>query len=107
VRVNEPLICRSVELHLSGYAGTEGQYTVTLLAVRDPGYGLVVVAGFLLLLGLTVGFNFPHCWIHARVEPEGTLRLAGRTDERAGDFGREFAALVTEIERNGMVTNVR
>ena len=107
VRVNEPLICRSVELHLSGYAGTEGQYTVTLLAVRDPGYGLVVVAGFLLFLGLTVGFSFPHCWIHARVGPEGTLRLAGRTDERAYNFGHEFAALVKEIERSGMVTHVQ
>jgi hypothetical protein len=88
---------------------------VTLLTVHDPGYGVVITAGFLLLLGLTVSFNFPHCCIHARIEPqgacpelaegacpelaEGTLRLAGRADRRACGFGREFEALVEEIKR--------
>jgi cytochrome c biogenesis protein len=97
VRVNEPLIYNSIGFHLRGYTGTEGQHTVILLAVRDPGYGLVIVAGLLLLLGLTVSFHFPHCRVYARMEPEGTLRLAGRADRRAHDFGREFAALVQEI----------
>jgi hypothetical protein len=72
---------------------------VTLLVVRDPGYGLVVTSGLLLLLGLTVSFNFPHCWVHARIEPQGTLRLAGRADRRACDFGRGFASLVEQIGR--------
>jgi cytochrome c biogenesis protein ResB len=107
VRVNEPLAHNSVGLHLSGYDGTEGRYTVTLLAVRDPGYGLVIAAGFLLLLGLTVSFHFSHCWVHARLEADGTLRLAGRADKRAYDFGREFAALVEGIERDGIATRVR
>ncbi len=102
VRVNEPLVYNSVGFHLRGYAGTEGQHTVTLLAVRDPGYGLVIVAGFLLLLGLTVSFHFPHCRVYARAEPEGTLRLTGRADKRAFDFEREFTALVKEIERDGI-----
>jgi cytochrome c biogenesis protein len=105
-QVNEPLIYNSIGFHLRGYAGTEGQYTVTLLAVRDPGYGLVIVAGFLLLLGLTVSFHFLHCRVHARVEPEGTLRLAGRADKRACDFRRELTALVEEIERDGIATRV-
>ena len=99
IRVNEPLICSSVGLHLRGYGGTEDRYSVTLLAVRDPGYTLVVVAGFLLLLGMTTSFNFPHCWVHARIEPEGTLRLAGRAERRACDFGREFTALVEELRQ--------
>jgi len=99
IRVNEPLICGSVGLHLRGYGGTENRYSVTLLAVHDPGYAPVVVAGFLLLLGLTVSFNFPHCWVHARIEPEGTLRLAGRAERRACDFGREFTALVEELRQ--------
>jgi len=99
VRVNEPLPCGAIGLHLSGYGGGEGRYSVTLLAVHDPGYGPVIAAGFLLLLGLTVSFNFPPCWVHARIEPEGTLRLAGRADRRACDFGREFAALVEELEQ--------
>ena len=46
-----------------------------------------------------MSFNFPHCWVHARIEPEGVLRLAGRADRRAYDFGREFEALVKEIKR--------
>jgi cytochrome c biogenesis protein len=94
IRVNEPLIYGGVGLHLQAYAEASNGYSVTLLAVHDPGYSLVIAAGFLLLLGLTVSFNFPHCRIHARIEPEGTLRLAGR---RAWDFGREFALLVEEI----------
>ena len=97
VRVNEPLTYGGVGLYLRGYAGTEGRHSVTLLAVRDPGYSPAIVAGFLLLLGLTVSLNFPYRCVHARIEPEGTLRLAGRAERRACDFGREFALLVEEL----------
>ena len=97
VRVNEPLNYGPVWLYLQGYAETPDGCSVTLLAVRDPGYGVVITAGFLLLLGLTVSFNFPHCWVHARIEPDGTLRLAGRASRRAYDFEREFTSLVEEI----------
>jgi cytochrome c biogenesis protein ResB len=96
-RVGEPLTHGPVGLVLQGYADAPGGTSVALLAVRDPGYGAVVVAGLLLLFGLTVSFNFPHCWVHARVDPDGTLRLAGRADRRACDFEREFAALAEEI----------
>ncbi|MEE9618327.1 MAG: cytochrome c biogenesis protein ResB, partial [Anaerolineae bacterium] len=123
VRVNEPLNYGSVRLYLQAYAGTPDGYSVTLLAVHDPGYGMVITAGFLLLVGLTVSFNFPHCCVHARIEPEGacpatastrggelaegacpevaegTLRLTGRADRRACGFEREFEALVEEIKR--------
>lgn len=99
VQLNEPLSHGGVSFVLHSYTGTEGRYSVTLLAVYDPGYGLFVVAGFLLLFGPTVSFNFPHCWIHARVDSEGGLRLAGRADRRAWGFEREFAALVEEIGR--------
>jgi cytochrome c biogenesis protein len=99
IQVNEPLTYNGIGLHLHGYGGTEGRYTVTLLVVRDPGYGPVIAAGFLLLLGMTVSFNFPHCWVHVRIEPEGTLRLAGRAGRRAYDFGREFAALVEDLAK--------
>jgi cytochrome c biogenesis protein len=99
VRVNEPLNYRGVQLLLQAYAETPDGISVTLLAVRDPGYGPVVVAGFLLLLGTTATLNFPHSWVHARIEPEGTVRLAGRAGRRAHGFGREFAALVNEIRQ--------
>ncbi len=97
VRVNEPLFYGPVRLYLQAYAESPDGYSVTLLAVHDPGYGVVIAAGFLLLLGLTVSFNFPHCWVHARIEPEGMLRLAGRADRRAWGFGREFETLVKEL----------
>jgi cytochrome c biogenesis protein ResB len=99
VRVNEPLNYCGVQLLLQAYAETPDGTSVTLLAVRDPGYGPVVAAGFLLLLGMTVTFNFPHCRVHTRIEPQGTVRLAGRADRRAHGFGREFAALVDEIRQ--------
>ena len=99
IRLNEPLVYGPVGLYLRSYAGTEGRYSVRLLAVHDPGCGLVIAAGFLLLLGMTVSFNFPHCCVRARSEPGGWVCLAGRADRRACDFGREFALLVDEIER--------
>jgi len=99
LRLNEPLVYRRIGVYLLSYEGTEGSYSVTVLAVRDPGYGLVVGAGFLLLLGLTVSFHFPHCWVHLRVGPAGALRLAGRAGRRAYDFGREFAALADELRQ--------
>ena len=99
VRVNGPLNYKGVRLLLQAYAETPDGARVTLLAVRDPGYGPVIAAGFLLLLGMTVTFNFPHCCVHARIGPQGTLRLAGRADRRACDFGREFAAFVEGVER--------
>jgi cytochrome c biogenesis protein ResB len=100
VRVNEPLVLGPVGFHLVGYGGMEGSYSVTLLAVHDPGYGLVIVAGLLLLLGMTASFSFPHCWVRARIEPDGTLRLAGWADRQGYGFGREFVALAEEVERS-------
>ena len=97
VQVGEPLTFGPVGLVLQGYADAPDGTSVALLAVCDPGYRPVVAAGLLLLLGLTVSFNFPHCWVHARIDPDGTLRLAGRADRRACDFGREFTALAGEI----------
>ena len=107
VRVNEPLAYNAIRFYLRGYAETGSAHTITLLAARDPGYGLVAAAGLLLLLGLTVSFNWPHCRVHVRVEPGGVLRLAGRAGRRAWDFGREFEALVEEFEGDGAVTIAR
>jgi cytochrome c biogenesis protein len=98
VRVNEPLTYGGLGLYLHSYGEKDGQYSVTLLVVHDPGYSLVITAGFLLLLGLTVSFNFPRCWIQARIESNGVLRLAGWAERRACDFGYEFKAIVKDLE---------
>jgi len=99
VGVNRPLSYEGIGFYLQSYEASEDGYRVTLLAVYDPGYGLVIAAGFLLLLGLTVSFNFPHCWLYARIDPEGTMRLAGRAERWACDFGREFIGLVEKLQR--------
>jgi cytochrome c biogenesis protein ResB len=98
VRVNEPLTFGDIAIYLQSYQEIEEGFSVTLLAVHDPGYGPVIAAGFLLLLGLVVIFNFPHCSIHAQIKSEGTLCLAGEAERCAYDFGHEFAALVKEIK---------
>jgi cytochrome c biogenesis protein len=98
VEVNRPLTYRGVTSYLSGYAGAGEEVTLTLLAARDPGYSLVVAAGFLLVLGLTLTFNFPRAWIQARVDAGGALQLAGWAGRGAWDFEREFDALVKELE---------
>jgi cytochrome c biogenesis protein ResB len=98
VGVNKPLAYAGVGFYLRGYGETQSGHAVTLLAVRDPGYAPVILAGFLLLLGLTVSLNFPRSWIKARVEPAGRLQLAGWAERRACDFGREFTTVVGEME---------
>ncbi len=99
IRVNQPLDYGAISFHLRSYEGTEGSYTFTLLAVYDPGCGVVIAGGLLLLLGLTVSFNFPHCRVHARVEPDGTLSLAAWADRRAWGFERELAGLADELKQ--------
>jgi hypothetical protein len=97
--VGVPLAYGRTGFYLGGYGGTEGHTNVTLLVARDPGYGLVIAAGFLLLLGMAVSFNFPYACVRARIGPPGTLCLAGQAGRRAHDFEREFAGLVEEIGR--------
>jgi cytochrome c biogenesis protein ResB len=98
LEVNAPLAYKGTGLYLHAYSAREGGYGVILLAVHDPGYGLVIAAGFLLLLGLTASFNFPRGWIQARLLPDGTLHLAGWADRRAYHFQNEFAMLVEDVQ---------
>jgi cytochrome c biogenesis protein ResB len=99
IKVNEPLVHGSLGLHLLGYGDARTDYSVTLLVVQDPGYSVVISAGFLLFMGLAMSLNFPRSWIQARVDPDGTLRLAGWAERQAAEFEREFAALVGELGR--------
>jgi cytochrome c biogenesis protein ResB len=98
IELNHPVIYRGIAFSLQGYAPTGEQHRVTLRAVRDPGYALVVVAGFLMFLALTVSLNFPDVCVHVRIEPGGTLRLAGQADHRAWGFGVQFGGLVRELD---------
>lgn len=99
VAVNRPLALPGVRLYLSGYQPAGAGNTVTILAVHDPGYGLVVAGGILFLLGLTVALAFPHCSVHVRIAADGTLRLAGFADRGAAGFDREFAGLAAALRK--------
>lgn len=99
MRVNQPLTYQGIGLYLQGFSLQDDGYSLTLLAAYDPGYAPVLAAGFLTLLGLTVSFNLPHCCIHARIDPEGAVWLAGRADRRACDFERQFADIVAHLKR--------
>ncbi|MCX7682880.1 MAG: cytochrome c biogenesis protein ResB, partial [Anaerolineae bacterium] len=87
-----------LHIYLTGYAGSEEGYRVTLLVVHDPGYGPVLIAGFLLLIGLTVSLNFPPVRVQVQGDAEGIL-LTGRCERRAWEFEREFSAIVGEAQQ--------
>ena len=70
-------------------------YTL-LIAKRDPGQGIVWGAFASLILGLTITFYLPRRRIWARLGPDGSLALVGRSD-RYVDFDREFGRLVDDL----------
>ncbi len=70
-------------------------YTL-LIAKRDPGQGIVWTAFASLILGLTITFYLPRRRVWARLGPDGSLALVGRSD-RYVDFDREFGRLVDDL----------
>ena len=100
VRVNHPMSRAGVSYYLQSYRLSETQACdVTLSAVYDPGYGLVVAAGLCLLLGVTLTFHFPHRRIWARLGPSGEAALVGSTDWDKERFAQQFEALVADLEQ--------
>jgi len=121
VRVNDPLTYRGVSFYLYSYgpagqvraADAEGQPVplqvesgfefaldryIVLQVVHDPGFKLVVLAGFLVVGGLIFSFYFPHNRLWARVTAD-ELWLAGRTERDAMGFEKEFAGLVEGLKK--------
>jgi len=98
ISVNEPLTYAGISFYLQGFERGETGNTITLLAVYDPGYTPIIIAGFLLLLGISVTFNFPHCVIYGRIESGNLLRVAGSAERWASDFGAEFSDLVEKFQ---------
>jgi cytochrome c biogenesis protein ResB len=101
ISVNNPRDFAGVDFYLMGYSRSEpdNQTTLELLAKYDPGFYLVVISGLLLLLGMCLSFYFPPSCVHARIEGEQLLSLAGQANRRAYDFGVEFDHLVEELAR--------
>ena len=71
---------------------------IVLQVVHDPGFKWVILAGFLVMGGLITSFYFPHKRLWARVTAE-ELKLAGRTEQDAVGFEREFADLVEKLKK--------
>ena len=99
IRINEPLTYAGVSFYLQGFTRTEAGDTITLLAEHDPGYTPIILAGFLLLLGISVTFNFPYSVIYGRIELGSQLRLAGSAERWASDFETEFDTLVERFQQ--------
>jgi cytochrome c biogenesis protein len=72
---------------------------IVLQVVHDPGFKLVVLAGFLVVGGLIFSFYFPHKRLWARVTAD-ELWLVGRTKRDAVGFEKEFAGLVEGLRRD-------
>jgi cytochrome c biogenesis protein len=99
VGVNQPAAAGGTRLYLQGYRPVDDAHSVTLAAVYDPGYGLVVTGGLLFLAGIVVALYFPRSSVHVRIARGGVLRLCGWADRRAYDFDREFAELSARLCR--------
>ncbi|MCD6289448.1 MAG: cytochrome c biogenesis protein ResB [Anaerolineae bacterium] len=99
ISVNKPLHYHGVNLLLHSYAAHGHGSEITLLAVHDPGYPLVIAGGILLLLGMTISFYLPHCRIYAQAQREGMLHIAAIPDRYVCDFGREFDDIVNELQK--------
>ncbi len=113
VRINEPLTYRGLSFYLSSYgpvqvpgtsevpgtleAQNELEYYIVLMAVHDPSFGPLIVASFLMVVGLVVSFYFPHRRIWARVRG-GQVSLAGLTDRDAVGFEGEFKTVVRWLD---------
>jgi cytochrome c biogenesis protein len=68
-----------------------------LMAVRDPGFLPVIVAGLLLLVGLVMSFYFPFQRVWVKIPATGETIMAGVADRNREDFSRQFAGLVEEV----------
>jgi cytochrome c biogenesis protein ResB len=101
IGVNRPAAELGTRLILQSYSPVGSRYAVSLLAVHDPGYPVVVAGGLLFLASIVVTLYFPRSAVHVRLARSGALRLAGWADRRATDFDREFADLAAALVSTG------
>jgi cytochrome c biogenesis protein len=96
IRVNEPLRFRGLGIYLTGFRQEEAGTRLALQVARDPGAGIALAGGLLLLAGATAAVYLPRQRIYARLEREQTL-LTIRSSGRADEPEAELAQLVEEL----------
>ena len=72
-----------------------GDFTL-LIAKRDPGQGLVLIAFACLIAGITITFYRPRRRVWTRLAPDGRLEIVWRSD-RYVDVEREFGRLLDQL----------
>jgi hypothetical protein len=98
IELNNPLYLHKLSLHLVGFQSTPQGNQIRFKAVHDPGYGLVVAGGFVLLGALAVTLIFPPCSIKARAGQNGQILLYGKSSRYAHAFRVEFWQIVRECD---------
>ena len=79
IRANHPLHYDGVKFYLRSYGdGAEGMFSVTLLAVYDPSWPVMVWAGILGLVGLILSLWLPFEQFWGQKNADGAWELAGR-----------------------------
>jgi len=96
VRVNGPLRFRGLGVYLMGFREREGGGVLTLQVVHDPGEGVALAGGLLLLAGVTATVYLPHRWVIARLE-RGQTVLTVRSSGRDDGVEAELTALAREL----------
>lgn len=102
VRVNHPLKYHGVKFYLYSVGEMQSDTigpTVTLMTVYDPSFPMILMAGVFIVLGLILAFHVPHNRVWVRVEPDGTVRLAGTTNKLEEGFARRFKRLEQALQR--------
>jgi len=98
MRLSAPLSYEGVGFYLYAYEPVENAgYSVTLMAVYDPGFWPVIGAASLLLVGMLLTIYFPRRRFWARVTGEEVL-LCGRAERGLTPFEGEWEKIIREVE---------
>jgi hypothetical protein len=96
ILLNHPLNSNRMQVTLIGFWEEEAGTGLRLLVGRDPGSGVALAGGLLLLAGVSMSLYLPHTYVLVRLDTERTL-LSVRVTSRMGDRGEEVAALSREL----------
>ena len=98
IELNNPLYLQTFSLHLVSFESTPQGNRIRVKAVHDPGFGLVVAGGFVMLSALAVTLFVPPCSIRVRSGQDGQIVLHGKFSRYAHGFRAEFWQIARECD---------